>query len=249
MGLVATYPMQGGQPSRYRNVALRGGVNLPWGGQTGAGGDVLAMTALQNVGGTAQPEIWTLTLSGSGTCIFQFVSSGTNRTLPIATGTTTAAQLNTLLQAIWPAWVLPSGSVTGSTGGPYTITFGAVPARIGGAIQSITATGSASLAVVRTQRGSVGAGQYDICDGITFTTPDSFLIDTIPLGPTGALSTTPYGAVNDTTFSEWAWIEGFFNAADSPNLTDAMIATSLKINYYIGTSVTQPGCEIRLIQA
>lgn len=247
MGLVATYPMQGGQPSRYRNEALRGAVSLPWGGPTDQGGDFPSMMPLQNVGGTAQPEIWTLTLGGTGNVIFQFGAQRIYASNSFASNTVTAPLLAAALFPIWPIWALPVANVTGGTGGPFTITFGK-NARIGGLINFVR-SGTATASLVRTQRGSCGSGQYDYADGVTNTNPDSFLVDTIPLGPTGDLATDLYGPVSDTTFSPWAWIEGFFFAADIPLLTDAEVASSTKINYYIGTSVSQPGCEIRLIQA
>lgn len=246
MGLVQTVPMQGGQPSRFRDLAKRSGVALPWGGPAGSGGEYAQMSALTMVGGTAQAEIWTLTLSGSGTVAIQFVADKAYNTSPLTVGTVTAAQVYAQLQTIWPTWVLPAGSVTGVTGGPFTITFG-VNARIGGQVNFVT-TGSGAGTLVRTQRGSVGAGQYDLCDGVTFLTCDALLVDQMALGPTGDLSTTPYGPVNSTTFSPWAWIEGFFLAADIPNLTNAIEAASSKVSFYIGASVSTPGAEIRLLQ-
>jgi hypothetical protein len=256
MGLVATFPMQGLQPSRYRDRAIRGGVALPWGGPTGAGSDYLQGSALTLVGGTAQPEIWTLTLSGSGTFVLQFVAEAPKQTAPLSVTGLTNTQLLAALQTIWPTWVLPSGSVTGSAGGPFTITFGGTSgygggggfSRIGGGVNFIT-TGSASAALVRTQRGSVGAGQYDLADGVTNLTFDAALVDQWSSGVTGDLTTIPYGPVNDTTATPWAWIEGFFLASDVPNLTNGIVAASFaKVTFYLGNSVAQPGAEIRLTQ-
>lgn len=246
MGLVATFGMQGVQPSRLRKWAERGAVALPWGGPTDVGGEYAQGAALTNVGGTAQPEVLTLTVSGTGSYVLQV---GAHTTLPVAAlaHNATAAQVCTALQAIWPLWVLPTGSVTGSAGGPYTVTF-AVTARIGCKFNSVTASGSASVAVTRAQRGSCGAGQYDLADGVTFLTCDAILVDALPLGPTGDLSTIPYGPVTDTTFSPWAWIEGYFKAADVPNLTNGIVAASTNCSFYLGTSVSLAGAEIRLKQ-
>lgn len=248
MGLVASYPMQGAQPSRNRELAMRGGVALPWGGPTDVGGEYPTGAALTLVGGTAQPEILTLTVSGTGTYRLQFVNGGPiAQSLSLAQNAT-AAQVCTALQAIWPTWVLPTGSVIGSAGGPYTVTFGQ-NYRIGGAFQSITASGSASVAVTRAQRGSVGAGQYEMADGVTFTTCAALLVDAWATGPTGCLVTVPYGAPNDTTSDPWAWIEGFFFAAVSTNLTTAIVnAAGSKTRFYLGTATTTPGAEIRLVQ-
>jgi hypothetical protein len=259
MGLVAQLGMQGLQPSRNRSKALRAGVALPWGGPTQAAGIATGGTppgsndfpqgaALTNVGGTAQAEIWTLTVTGSGNVFFQFGAEVVRTATAFAAGTATAAQVCTALQTIWPTWVLPTGSVTGNAGGPYTITF-AQTNRIGGNI-SFVVTGTAAATLVRTQRGSCGAGQYDLTDGSTFTTCDALLVDRLGLSPWGSLPTAPYGATPDTIFSPWAWIEGFFKAADVPNLTTAIVAASpaLLRRFYLGAAVTDSGAEIRLVQ-
>lgn len=246
MGLVATFPMQGGQPSRMPDLARAGGVALPWGGPTDVGGEYAAMSALTLVGGTAQPEIWTLTISGAGTVMFQFGAVAVYPALSLTAGTCTAAQVLAALQNIWPVWALPAGSVTGVAGGPFTITFG-VNARIGGKLSFVT-TGTAAATMVRAQRGSVGAGQYDYADGTTNTTCAAFLLYQQGTGPTGDLSTIPYGPVNDTTWDPQAWVEGFFFAADSPNLTNAIVAASPKLSFYLGSTVTQAGAEVRLLQ-
>ncbi len=250
MGLVASFPMQGMQPSRNREFAMRGGVALPWGGPTDVGGEYPTGAALTLVGGTAQPEILTLTVSGTGTYRLQFVNGGPiAQSLPLAQNAT-AAQVCTALQAIWPLWVLPTGSVTGSAGGPYTVT-SAVNFRIGGAFQSITSSGTAAVAVTRAQRGSVGAGQYELANGTTFTTVAAFLVDAWATGPTGTLTgqSVPYGAPDDTTSNATAWVEGFFFAADSPNLTTAMVnAAGSKASFYLGSDVANAGAEVRLVQ-
>ena len=264
MGLVATYPMQGYQPSRWRNLANRGAVSLPWGGPTGIGGAYPMASALTLVGGTAQAEIWTLTFGGAGTAIFQFGADATVSAPAVNVGTVTAAQMLTALQTIWPTWVLPAGSVTGSMGGPFTITFGGSAgyngsgnfSRIGGLVNFVT-TGSATASLVRSQRGSVGAGQYDYADGISFTTCSAFLVDAVPLGVTGTIATVPFGANTDQTDTLWAWVEGCFFAnyasgnstvVFSPNLTDAIVAASPRLSYYLGTTIETPGAELRLLQ-
>lgn len=246
MGLVATFPMQGGQPSRFRDKAARGAVGLPWGGPLGVGGSFPAMSALTLIGGTAQPEVWTLTLSGSGTVVFQFAADRVYQATALTTGTATAAQVLTALQTIWPEWVLPAGSVTGSAGGPFTVTLG-VNARIGGATSFVT-TGTAAATLTRSQRGSCGGGQYDYCDGVTNTTCAAFLVDETPTGPTGDLDTIPYGPVSDTSFTAWAWVEGFFFASASPNLTTAIVTASSKLSFYLGSATTEAGAEVRLLQ-
>lgn len=247
MGLVLTYAMQGVQPSRMRDMAKRGAVALPWGGPTDVGGEFVQGSALTLVGGTAQAEILTLTVSGTGNYVLQFGSGERVYQASALAQNATAAQVCTALQTIWPLWVLPTGSVTGSAGGPYTVTF-TPTARIGGKFSSVTSSGTAAVVVTRAQRGSCGAGQYDVADGVTFLACDAILIDQLPLGPTGDLSTIPYGPVSDTTFSPWAWIEGFFKASDVPNLTTAIVNASSNCSFYLGAAVATAGAEIRLRQ-
>jgi hypothetical protein len=274
MGLVASWPQQGYQPSRFPKLARRGAVALPWGGPTGVGGSYGLASALTLVGGAAQPEIWTLTLGGSGNVTMIYQASDIFTSATFNTGTVTAASLLAALQTnpnnpmqvagIWPSWVLPAGSITGSTGGPFTITFGGSSgyngagtySRIGGNVL-FTTTGTATATLVRSQRGSVGAGQYEYADGVTYTTCSAFLVDTIPSGPTGTIATIPYGANTDQTDTLWAWVEGMFFANQqvsgvttviSPNLTDAIVAASPRLSYYLGTTIETPGAELRLLQ-
>ncbi len=95
----------------------------------------------------------------------------------------------------------------------------------------------------------MGAGQYDYADGVTNTTVAAFLVDQQGSGPTGDLPTDLYGAVNDTTFTPWAWTEGWFFPADSPNLTTAMVnSAGSKTSFYLGSAVDEDGAEIRLLQ-
>jgi len=210
------------------------------------------------IGGTAQPEIWTLTLGGSGTVIFQFLAETGYQTAPLNVATLTAAQLLAALNTIWPSWALPAGSVTGSTGGPFTITFGGSSgfggsgdyARIGGAIQFVNVSGSPTATLVRTQRGSCGDGQYDYTDGTTNTVASVILQYTYPTGPTGSLVTAPYGPTNDSTLpAAAAWVQGFFSGADllAGGFTTAIINASPKFSYYLGSSLTA-GSQVYLSQ-
>jgi hypothetical protein len=256
MGLVQTFPTTGFQPSRYRHLAATGGVAVPWGGPTNVGQSWGQATPLTNVGGTAQAEIWQVTVGGTGTFSLQFISSSTSATAYLST-TATAAQFLAALNTIWPSWVLPAGSVT-LTGSTYTITFGGASgfggsgdfARVGGLVNFVL-TGSATASLTRTQRGSCGAGQYDLTDGVTNTVCNAFMEYTYPTGPTGALDTSPYGATNDTTYTETAWIQGYFfgSALLAGGLTDAIVASSIaagSMRYYLGTTLEQSGSEIYL---
>jgi hypothetical protein len=267
MGLVATFPQQGMQISRNRKAAMPGAVALPWGGQTGVGSAYSAGAALTLVGGPAQAETWILAASGVGTLQLQFVAGGDTLSSGFFNpATTTGTLLLGALNNIWPSWVLPAGSVVGGAGGPWTITFGGSAgyngagnfSRIGGNVLFNT-TGSVVPTLTRSQRGSCGAGQYDYADGVTNLVCNAFLIDTIPLGPTGTIATIPYGANTDQTDSLWAWVEGFFftntynsvlgaYVLNSPNLTDAIVAASPRLSYYIGTTIETPGAEVRLLQ-
>ncbi len=254
MGLVATYPMQGMQPSRLREDASRSGVALPWGGPTDVGSEYTQGLSLTLDGGASQPEIWTITPSSTGTAVLMYTAGGlVYSSLPFNVATVTAAQFRAaIVPAIWPAWMIPVGSVTGGTGGPFTVTFAAPAAnqfyRVGGKITFVY-TGSAAVAFSRAQRGSVGTAQYDVTDDSSFLTCNAFLVDTVGLGPTGDLATTPYGPVSDSTFSPWAWTEGWFYAADSPNLTNTtMAASGTKATFFLGSTVSQPGAQVRLLQ-
>jgi hypothetical protein len=269
LGQVVTYPLQGGQVANNRHLAVAGPVGLPWGGPiagSGLPGNAYPMlSALTLVGGAAQPEVWTLSLTGTGTFNFLWAANTTYQSGSLSATTTTAAQLLTALQNIWPSWVLPAGSVTGSTGGPFTITFGGSSgyngsgaySRIGG-VASFSTTGSAVATLTRGQRGSVGAGQYDYADGVTFTTCSAFLIENTPTGATGSLDTVPYGPTNYSAWTPSAWLEGFFFAnyqsinnalvTISPNLTDAIVAASPKLTYVVGSTLETPGAQLRLLQ-
>lgn len=253
MSLVATYPMQGGQLAHSRDKAVRRGIALPWGGPTGAGGDYVALApCCPAFAPTAQPEKWTVAVSaGGGTFNLQFGSNAIQSTGPLPWNVSLVA-FNTALNTIFPTWMLPAGSVTGTPGSSYLITFG-VNARIGGLTQFINALtgGAGTVTLTRTQRGSVGPGQYDLFDGVTNTQVGAFLVDQIGLGPTGALSTTPFGPPTDATFSPVAWQEGFFFGADlaAAGLTDAGVASSPNLAFVGGaTSLASPGCVVRMLQ-
>jgi hypothetical protein len=251
MAVVATYSMQPGIPAFWSPDLQQRPVSLPYGGPTDAGGPYVQMSALTLVASTAQPEIWIITGSGSGTFTMQFTDGyGTNvATTAITVSSGTAAQVLASLLTIFPAWMLPAGSVTGSAGGPWTVTFGGNYG-VGGRLQFVTTTGSGSASLNRSQRGSVGAGQYDVYNGSTFTTVNALLTSGLNVGMSGGLATTPYGPINDETWPAAAFIGGYFNYADIPNITTAAVATGNVpgLTWQVGSASVTAGAVVHLKQ-
>jgi hypothetical protein len=251
MAIVATYSMQPGIPAFWSADLQQRPVSLPYGGPTDAGGPYVQMSALTLVATVAQPEIWIITGSGSGTFTMQYTDGyGTNvATTAITVATGTAAQVLASLQTIFPTWMLPAGSVTGSAGGPWTVTFGG-NYRVGGRLQFVTTTGTGSASLSRSQRGSVGAGQYDVYNGTTFTTVNALLVDGLNVGMSGGLATTPYGPINDETWPAAAFIGGYFLYADIPNITTGAVASGNipGLTWQVGSATATGGAIVHLKQ-
>lgn len=249
MAVTAVYSLQPGLAAFPSADLQCRPVALPLGGPTDSGGPYVQMSLLTLDAGTAQPEIWVITASGTGTFTPQF--SDGNGTA-VATGainatTGTAAQVLASLQSIFPTWMLPAGSVTGSAGGPWTVTFGG-NYRVGGLIQFTTTTGTGAATNSRSQRGSVGAGQYDVYDGTTFTTVNAILKDGLNLGVSGGLVTQPYGAIDDETWPAAAFIGGFFRYADIPNISTAAVTGDVPgLSWQVGGSSNTTGGIVHLI--
>jgi hypothetical protein len=251
MATVATYSMQPGLPAFWSADLQCRPVSLPYGGPTGAGGPFVQMSALSLVNVAAQPEIWVITPSGSGTFTMQFTDGyGTQVATTAVNATTgTAAQVLASLQTIFPTWMLPTGSVTGSAGGPWTVTFGG-NYRVGGSLQLVTTTGTGAATYARSQRGSVGAGQYDVYDGVTYTTVNALLKDGLNVGISGGLATTPYGPINDETWPAVAFIAGYFLYSAIPNITTGAVAAGNVpgLTWQVGSSAVTAGAIVKLNQ-
>ncbi len=237
MAIVATYSMSPGLAAFWSPDLQERSVSLPYGGPTDSGAAYAQLSALTLTNVAARPEIWIITSSGTGTFTPQFttgdgIASGT----ALNAATATAAQVLASLQTIWPTWMLPAGSVTGSAGGAWTVTFGG-NYRVGGKFSVVTTTGTASATLSRSQRGSVGAGQYDVYDGSTYTTVNALLSCGFSSGVSGGLVTTPYGSINDETWPSQAYIGGYFKYADIPNVTTAAVTGTVPgLSWQVGGS-------------
>ena len=248
---IVSYPQQGLQPAHSVNACRWRGINVPWGGQLNVGAAYATATAFGLVSGPAQPEILTVTVAGSsGTWALQFTAGGALSTSGPLAYNATAAQVLAALQAnVWNSQLLPANSVTLS-GGAYTITFSGLNVRIGGNVQVVALSGTPAVSVARTQRGSVGAAQYDVYDGSTVTTVNALLMNATAVGPTGGLATIPYGAPTYSVVQPDAYLEGFFFYADIPNLTAAGVAAGNipGLTWSVGSASNTTGAIVRLMQ-
>lgn len=243
MPLSATYDLQGILPAHDPQLAICRPVKLPYGGPTDEGGSYAKGLGLGMVGGTAQPEIWTITTTLSdGT--WRFVFAGGNKvfkTDALAYNVSTAA-LQAALEAIFGDGSL---AVTGTAGTEYVITF-AENARVGGLV-ALPEAATGDISIARTQRGSCGSGQYDVYDGSGVTTIDAILKYQTTLDPTGARE-TEFGTASGQPFSPDAYTEGFFYASDIPNVASGAVGNDKKLGYSVGSSVSAAGTILRLSQ-
>lgn len=245
MSQAYTFAMQGLQPAHSKHLCARRAVTLPRGGPTDAGGSYAKGAGLGNVGGTAQPEIWTITTSlADNTWLFVFAhGGGVSKTSALAYNVSTA-DLEAALEDIFGT---DSLAVTGTAGSEYVITF-ADDARVGGLISLPELASSGSISIARTQRGSCGAGQYDLYDGSAVTTIDALNEFEVSLDPTGA-RVTEFGVSTGQPFSPAAFVEGFFRADDIPNIASGAVGNDKKLGYAVGSSVTAGlGTILRLSQ-
>lgn len=245
MSQAFTFDYQGVQPAHSKHLATRRAVCLPRGGPTDAGGSYAKGIGLGLVGGTAQPEIWTIdTTLADNTWLFVFAhGGGVSKTDALAYNVSTAA-LKTALETIFGTGSI--ASVTGTAGTQYVITF-ADNARYGGLVSLPELASSGAISLTRTQRGSVGSGQYDVYDGSGVTTIDAINEFAASLDATGA-RVTEFGASSGQPFSPSAWHEGFFRASDIPNIASGAVGNDKKLGYAVGSSVTDAGTILRLSQ-
>lgn len=245
MAQAYTFEFQGLQPAHSKQLSVKRAVALPRGGRTDYGGSYAKGLGLGLVGGTAQPEIWTITSSLADnywTFIFAH-GGGTAQTDSLAYNVSTTA-LKTALETIFGSGSI--STVTGTAGSSYVITF-TDNARVGGLISLPNSATSGAISIARTQRGSVGSGQYDVYDGSTVTTIDALNEFTTALDPTGA-RVTEIGASTGQPFSPSAYLEGFFLASDIPNIASGAVGNDKKLGYAVGSSVSAAGTIIRLSQ-
>lgn len=245
MSAAFSFAMQGLQPAHSKQFCVKRSVALPRGGPTDAGGSYAKGLGLGLVGGTAQPEIWTIdTTLADNTWLFVFAhGGGVSKTSALAYNVSAAA-LKTALETIFGTGSI--ASVTGTAGTQYVTTF-TDNARVGGLIALPELASSGSISITRTQRGSVGSGQFDVYDGSGVTTIDALNEVETSLDPTGA-RVTEYGASAGQPFSPSAFFEGFFNAGDIPNLASGAVGNDKKLGYSVGSSVSAAGTILRLSQ-
>ena len=241
----ATYAQQGLMPAHSPEVAVTGSVALPRGGPTDSGGSFAKGLGLGMVGGTAQPEIWTIsTTLADGTFTFHFVSArGVKKTAALAYNVSTA-NLKTALTTLFGDGKI--ATVTGTAGTEYVITF-ADNARMGGHVYFAETASSGEISVARTQRGSVGAGQFDVYDGSGVTTIDRLLERETLINEQGGQA-SEWSDGTDNPYSPPAWREGFFYAADIPNIASGAVGNDKKLGYDVGSSVSAAGTILRLSQ-
>ena len=244
MPKVREYTQQELQCAHSPDLAVRRPVNLPFGGPTGAGGKYAQGLGLSIVGAAAAAEVVTLTFTtvSSGTWALIFDADKPYMTATLAFNVS-LANLKTALETIFGTGSI--ASVTGTPGSSYVITW-AVNQRIGGNFRFVNNT-NGTLAAARTTRGSVGPGQFDVYDGSTFTTIDRLLIQETSLDPTGARVTDIETASGQPYFPA-SYTEGFFYAADIPNLLAGAVGNDKKLGFSEGAAITDAGCVLRLSQ-
>lgn len=261
------YTLQGLMPCKWPNLASTTSVALPAGGPVGVGGAYAQGQALDLVGGTAQAEIRTLTLTKGGSTGLRgyFVYYGDRVFSGLSTPTTgltanlvsafpTAAQIQAALVAAVPMWD-GNLTVTGSDTANYTITFNNLMSqkRVGGLLQfnvySQTGGTTATGAITTAQQGSVGAAQYDVY--VSGGSVDAALQNYTLLDPVGD-QPTEFGDVGQPMSGYAAWDRGFFyvDAPGYPGIVGldaaALTVAPYKLILANGTSLTDAGAIVQL---
>lgn len=269
MPLGTLYQLQGLMPAQSPQSAVALPMILPCGGPVGVGGAFLQGQAMGLTGVPAQAHIFTATITtggatgGNGYWVYygDTVYSGAGVVGGITANATsafpTAAQMQTALTNAVPPW-LGNLTVTGSTGGPYTITFNQLCATklIGGLLtfQFAGSTGGTpTLAVTTAQQGSAGSTQVNIYSQATNNRVDGFLqygqsVD--PVGCPGQLDLA--GDIGQASGGTAFWVDGYY-FADTTNYPeksvvglDANAFTLGKLTFIAGTSLSSPGCMIHI---
>lgn len=112
-------------------------------------------------------EVQTITEGGSGLTSFTLTYSG--QTTGSIAAAATAAQVQTALEALSNIGA-GNVSVTGSAGGPYTVTFQGALADTNTAQMTATPTGGTGTVTIATATGggTEGTGGLDVCAGLLF---------------------------------------------------------------------------------
>ncbi len=234
------YPQQGLMPAIGGTAYVKQPVNLPWGGQAGSGIAFDQGSALINIGGAAQAEIWTFDTTGTPGTFRVVIATpiAVYRTAALAYNVS-AADLKTALEGIFGVGSI--ATVTGTAGTQYVITF-TTETRYGCGVTFTNTFGSGSISFTRTQAGSSGTGQYDVYAGSGKV--KAFLEYEYANGPQGDRG-TEFGNTGQP-FSPSAYTGGYFLAADT-SLLDATAMTQGNLIYEVGTGLTDPGAIVHLL--
>lgn len=211
---------------------------LPYGGPTGTGGKFAKGTVLGCVGGSAQSEVATLTVSGTATHVSQFTADKVYQV---------SHAYNASLATVKTAWEAVFGTgniaVTGTAGTTYVLTFQGQLAnvRIGGLFSSTATGGTPTWA--RTTRGSSGAGQYDAyLDGTVDPASAVLAVDYLS-SPLGELVNE--GIRSGQPFSPLCYLAAFLNVADLTGLDAAAVADP-GWRIAVGSAITDTGAVVAL---
>lgn len=243
--LTNTFALQGLMPAHRPDLAVKRPVHLPYGGPygtTGGGGTYATGLALGLVPGTIQSEVFTLTIGTSTGVITNYLYADKVYVV--------THDYNATLAVVKAAWEAVFGvgnvTVTGTAGSSYVVTLGGSMAnkRLGCYLTQAS-NGNASWA--RTTRGNCGAGQYDVYDGSGVTTIDAILMMAVTTNPQGG-RVTDQGSGSEQPFAPPAYMEGFFNYADIPNIATAAIGNDKKLGYATGSASLLTGAIVRLSQ-
>ncbi len=244
MPLVARYSQQGLMVAHSPQQAVLGAVALPYGGVIDQGVSFDEGALLGNVAGTPADEVWTITIgSATSTCTFLFTTPAGNYKTTFAIDATTAV-VEAALEEIFGEGNL---TVTGTPGTSYVVTFGGnLSEKLMGGLVTMTAT-TANPTMVRTTPGSCGAGQYNLYSQGSNNRVDAILQYEYGSDPTGAPVTEMRFTSAGQPFAPSAYVAGYFNCADLPNL-DANAITLGKLKLSLGTAITQDGAQVCLVQ-
>jgi hypothetical protein len=260
------FPLTPLLPAHSPNLAVRRGVNLPFGGPVGVGGPFGSGLVLARIGGAKANQVMSLTVTLNSATGFQgyftyyadtvysgqFATGGI--TANAVTGFPSTAQMQAALVAAVPQW---SGNVavTGGTGAtPYTITFNSLLAnqRIGGLLQfnisAYTAGSGPTAAITYSTKGSCGTGQWDVYSSSTFDNASAFLGRSYKLDPAGG-EVLEFGSTGQPR-APWAYTEGFFSPSQLIGLdANAMTLGNIGFEQGVTGDLTNPGCIVRLTAA
>lgn len=264
------FGLQGLLPAKRQDLAVPSPVILPAGGPVGVGGSFAQGQAVGYTGIAAQAHIFTVTVTTNGSVgavvypvyygdqIYSGLTIPGGLTANAATTYPTAVQLQNALVATVPVWN-NNLTVTGSTGGPYTITFTNLCATklIGGLlqfnVQTAGAGGTPTFAVTTAQSGSAGSAQVNLYSQATNNRVDGFLQYQTLLDPVGGHNYDLAGDIGQASGGEPAWIKGIF-FADTTNLPeksvvglDANAMTLGKLIFSVGTTLSAPYCQVELL--